>query len=110
MVVMWSNDLMFKSKVRASAGASPITFVGTLEQLVTRLDEGGVSRVLVDMDVNTSDLAAAMIDIVAHANGAELVIFGSHARTDVFDAAKAAGFHRTLARSQFVKNLPNWLA
>ncbi|MBZ0272398.1 hypothetical protein K8I61_10200 [bacterium] len=109
MIVMWSNDLMFKSKVRESAGSAAIEFAGTLDQLLERLAEGGVRRVLVDMDVRSEDLPADLARIAAGAGGAQLVIFGSHKNVEMMTIAREAGFHKTLARSQFVSRLSEYL-
>lgn len=110
MVILWSNDLLFKSKVRNAAGDAPVAFAGALPQLVERLAAGDITRVIVDMDVNTSDLMGDLARVVEAAKGAELVIFGSHMRVDIMEAARGLGFHKALARSAFVRDMPYYVA
>ncbi len=80
----------------------------SLDALRARLDEGHDGTVLIDLD---AQVAVAAIELCREADGRpKTIAFGSHVRTDLFDAARAAGADEVLARSAVVKRLPSLLA
>jgi len=117
MIVYCAKDLMFETRIRATAEALgvPTRGVAHAAALQRRLDgvadgklNEPVQAVFIDLDLG--DAAAAMIRQVKGANAAIPVIaFGSHVATDVLQAARDAGADAVMARGQFVVELPGLL-
>ena len=96
-VLLICNDLFFGSKITGAAAQAGIKVVldssATLEQLGNELCTG----VVLDMNhpgASPGSIAAAAPDDL------KLLAFGPHVRTELFEAASAAGFE-TVSRGQF---------
>jgi hypothetical protein len=127
MIVYACSDLIFATKVRATAEALAIATRPTrdaeaLRRRLNRVDDGKgndpVTGVIIDLDLG--DAALALIRQVAADPGPagtsgppaprpQVVAFGSHAATALLDSARAAGADFVLPRSQFTANLPTIL-
>ena len=110
-IVAAVNDLMFGSRIRAAAQQAGVSavFVRSVEALLA-----GAARadlILLDLDTRWLDAPAGIAALKADAATASIpiVAFGSHVDGAALIAARAAGADRTLARSAFVKALPELL-
>lgn len=101
-VVFISDDLMFGSKVAAAASASPLDVTTCMSQSValTRLAEGDVRYVIVDLNgpADLDQLAEAISGMPEPKPVS--VAFGPHVQVDRLAAARAAGFDRVITQSQ----------
>ena len=112
MVIAVVDDLLFGSKIRSAAQAAgvDISFVHGREAVATAIRDGDPDLVLVDLEGQSGN-AIEMIRLIRAETGprVRIVAFGSHVNVDRLQAAKQAGCDQALARSAFVKVLPNLL-
>jgi CheY-like chemotaxis protein len=105
------NDLMFTSRVRAAGDAAGVTthFVRTPADLAARAPEADL--ILLDLETRWLDGSATirMLKENPATAGIGIVAFASHVLGDALTAAREAGADRVLARSAFVKQLPDLL-
>jgi CheY-like chemotaxis protein len=110
-VVAVVDDLMFGSRIRAAAKQAGVraVFVRNAEDLVSRA--AGADLVLLDLNTRWLDAPAAVRSLKANAATAtvRVVAFGPHVEGDALTAARKAGADQVLARSAFVKLLPDLL-
>ena len=102
------SDLIFSTKISSTARSlgAEVCIVGTVDQLAARLASHSDDLVLIDLDAPGLNLSRA-IDICRQAaHRPRTVAFGSHVRSDLFAAARAAGADEIMARSAFVSKLP----
>jgi CheY-like chemotaxis protein len=108
-VIALVDDLLFLSRIReaGSRAGVEVRAVRGASDLVSAARHGG-RLVLVDADSERLPWRAAVAALRAEpALGALPVIaFVSHVRADRAEAARDAGASRVLARSAFVKELP----
>jgi CheY-like chemotaxis protein len=112
-LVAFVDDLMFLSRIREAARAAGVD-VKTARGVDGLVDAArdGASLVLVDADSERLPWREAVAALRATPELASLpvVAFLSHVRADRAEAARAAGATRVLARSAFVKELPQLVA
>jgi len=101
-IVAFVPDLMDRSKV-AAAAEGQVRFLATPGDLVTAATEAD----LVIVDLGRPALLAVLGEVVA--GGARVVAFGSHVDRDTLAAARLAGCHDVLARSEFFTDIAHWL-
>jgi CheY-like chemotaxis protein len=105
------RDLMFGSRIRAAAGQAGVSavFVRTAADLMARA--ASADLMLLDLETPWLDAPAVIAALKADSATATVpvVVFGSHVEADALVAARAAGADRALARSAFVKLLPELL-
>jgi CheY-like chemotaxis protein len=110
-VVVVVDDLMFGSRVRAAAQQAGVSasFVRSTDDLVARA--AGANLVLLDLNTRWLDAPAAIRSLKADAATASVpvVAFGPHVDGEALTAARDAGADRVLARSAFVRLLPELL-
>ena len=118
MIVYACRDLIFATKIRATAAAlglasRPVRDAAALHQRLTCVDDGkghaAVTGVLIDMDLGDAALALIRQARTPTPGGAGVpgvVAFGAHVATDLLGAARDAGADFVLPRSQFTANLP----
>jgi DNA-binding response OmpR family regulator len=108
-VLVLCDDLMFTSKVTATARAHGLAAVvaRTPAAAVTKAPPAGC--VLVDLHLPGLDLPAFLASLRT-VSSATTIGFGSHVDVDTLKAARTAGCDRVLPRSQFVKELETGLA
>ena len=102
-VLVLCDDLLFWSRIQGAARAAGVPLV--------RLRAGsaapeGVRRVLVDLQATSLD---PFVLPETQGEGPELVAFASHVDLTDQERARKAGFHRVLAWSAFVRELPDLL-
>ena len=112
-ILVVCSDLMFSAKIR-EAGLSPgaaLEFVGTPEKYDEALQNFRVVLLLVDLHHQTLG-GAASHDLVkklrasAKNKGAYAMAWGAHTEVDLLKGAERAGFDKVLARSSFVREMP----
>ena len=112
VVVAVVNDLMFGSRIRAAAqhANAEVIFVRTAADLVARAADAAL--VLLDLDTRWLDAPAAITALRSDTVTARksIVAFGPHTDADALERARTAGADRVLARSGFVKALPDLMA
>ena len=110
-VVLAINDLIFETKVRATAQAMGVAVrcVRSTTELTMQLEAGAVSLVVIDLNT-VSDAIDAVRMAVAHDRSPKVLAFVSHVDLDLAQQARDAGAHDVLPRSRFVVELPAILA
>jgi CheY-like chemotaxis protein len=109
-VTVVAADLLFSSRIRAAAEqlGVQIQFARSDEQLYASAVVADL--VILDLDARWLDAPAAIRHLAQAASKVPIVAFVSHVRADAIQAARDAGADRVLARSAFVRMLPDILA
>lgn len=108
------GDLLFAARIRGAAeqtGASVETIASARTDVLARARELRPARILLDLDARWLD-AAQLIRALKEdeaVRGVPVIAFVSHVREDAIAAAREAGADRVLARSAFVRQLPELL-
>jgi len=106
-------DLIFASRIRGAADAQgvPVQVVRSADELLARARAAPPRLVLVDLEARAADPAGTIARLRATPEGAgvPIIAFGAHVNRDAIEAARAAGATRVLARSAFVRELPELL-
>lgn len=107
-IAVVAADLLFASRIRAAADAAGIRarFARTDSELLDAA--AAADLIIVDLDARWFD-SSTSIQRLKQQHPTPIVAFVSHVRTDAIEAARAAGADRVLARSAFVKLLPEIL-
>jgi hypothetical protein len=103
-VLVMVRDLMFCSRITATAGAANVPFKVIRDPAKLAGEIG--DRLIVDLNQPQTITAAADW---RRATGRAVIGFVSHVDSETIAAAKAAGLDRVMARSQFVQLLPTLL-
>jgi len=102
--------MIFAARIRAAAAAAgrPVVLLTGGDGLVSRVRSAVPGLLLIDLDARWLDAAALISALKADpaTAGVPVVAFGSHLRTEALAAARAAGAELVLARSVFVRKLP----
>jgi CheY-like chemotaxis protein len=108
VVAVVAADLIFASRIRAAAAAAGMRtlFARSDDELMEAAAQADL--ILLDLDARWLDPSAS-IPRLRQDHTTPIVAFVSHVRTDAIEAARAAGADRVLARSAFVKQLPDIL-
>jgi CheY-like chemotaxis protein len=103
------SDLLFESKITATARAlgATVVVVRAVEAATAKL--GGASGLVVDLNSDGGDALALIRTARAKQPELSIVAFVSHIQVDLARAARAAGADEVLARSAFVQRLPEIL-
>jgi CheY-like chemotaxis protein len=103
-VAVVAADLIFAARIRAAANAAGVRarFARTDSELLDAAADADL--VIVDLDARWVDPSQS-IQRLKQA-GKPIVAFVSHVRAAAIEAARAAGADRVLARSVFVRLLP----
>lgn len=105
------TDLLFGARIRAAAQAKgvEVTVLRTPAELIGAAVERAPRRILIDLDARAYD----SVDVIRSLKGdartrdVDVVAFVSHVREEAIRAARDAGADRVLARSAFVRQLPD---
>lgn len=101
--VMISDDLIFISRVTATARAK-----GKTVQAVKTVAEAATQSVPVYI-VDLNYLRGELPDLISLRPGARIIGYGSHVDSDTLKAARKAGCHDVMPRSQFAERLESHL-
>jgi hypothetical protein len=96
-VLFICNDLFFGSKITNAAGPAGVRLVTDSSGSLESMSDAGCLGVI--LDLNHPNASPATVAKQA-GDGLRLLAFGPHVRTELFEAAKAAGFE-TVTRGQF---------
>ena len=113
MVLAVVDDLLFQSKIRATAQASgrEITFVRRRDAAIAAMTGRRPDLVILDLDRDALDPIGLIGEMKQAPELAAIPIvgFGSHVQTARLQSAREAGCDRVMARSGFVAALPELL-
>jgi CheY-like chemotaxis protein len=114
MILAVLDDLLFTSKVRATAASLgvPVAFARSSQGALDEMRRQAPRLVIFDLNNPRTDplgTVAAMRADEALA-GIPTVGYASHVQTEVIEAARKAGVGEVLARSAFTQRLPEILA
>jgi CheY-like chemotaxis protein len=107
------TDFFFATKLKEAAKAqgAEVVFATSLEDVVAKVASAGAGLVLLDLDGRDYSRIDTLRALKAdpRTRGAKTVGYLPHVRADLKAQAEAAGCQRVLARSAFVKLLPDLL-
>lgn len=104
------DDLFFAVRIRETARRAGVEIeVLPSARLGDRTALGGIDAVILDLSVSSAlDVLRALKSAPATAS-AQVIGFASHVATETIATARAAGCDQVLARSAFVRQLPDLL-
>jgi CheY-like chemotaxis protein len=112
-VLAAAADLLFAARIRAAAEAAQTELrpVRAGDDIVALARASSARLVLLDLDARWLDAPVAIAALKGDPATAHIpvVAYVSHVREDAIAAARAAGADRVLARSAFVRLLPELL-
>jgi hypothetical protein len=105
------RDLMLRSRIEAAAEAAgvEVAFAATYDRLRALAAEAPITTVFADLSDTSFNPEATARELTTACPQASLIGFASHIDLKPLAAARAAGFARTLSRSEFVSQLPDLL-
>lgn len=113
-VLAVTADLLFAARIRAAAEQAGValTVARSGEDVAALVREHQPRLLLLDLDARWLDAPAVIRELKGDAGTAAVpvVAYVSHVREAAIAAARAAGAERVLARSAFVRLLPELLA
>ncbi len=114
MILAIVDDLMFTSKIRATATqlGVPVTFARSPEAALAEMARNRPSLVIFDLNNPRTDPLGTVATMKADPALADIrtVGFVSHVQTELIKQAQEAGVTEVLARSAFTARLPEILA
>jgi DNA-binding NarL/FixJ family response regulator len=105
-------DLMFGSKVAATARAHGVDYRGARSLAGLREASGDPALVVIDLEAELpdGDPIEAVAESVRRRPSATVVAFAGHLLTDRLEAARRAGAHEVLSRGGFSGRLESMMA
>lgn len=103
-VLLVADDLMLTSDVSGYATMQQVPFTNVrADELLSWLQNSGEDhRVLLLIDLSTPNLNAPILTEAAqHDCVVQVIGYGPHVKTDLFDAARDAGLQNLMSRGQF---------
>jgi CheY-like chemotaxis protein len=114
MILVAVDDLLFSSKIRATAKGVgvDIMFARTPAEILTQARSLKPSLVIFDINSDKADAINTVAALKAdpELKGIPTTGFVSHVNTALIEAARGAGMDDVMARSAFAANLPQILA
>lgn len=109
-VLFVSSDLMFRSRIDDAARHAGVDLrvARSAEQLERQLNAGAPDLVIVDLEMETMDAAAAIRRLREGVDGPgrRIVAYAGHTNVSAIENGRAAGAGVVLARSGLVAQLP----
>jgi DNA-binding NarL/FixJ family response regulator len=113
MVVAAVDDLLFSSKIRATAKqvGVDLTFARTPDEILARVRELKPSLVIFDLNCAKTSPVETIARLKADPDGAGVrtLAFASHVHVELIEAAREAGADDVLPRSAFAGRLADIL-
>lgn len=104
------HDLMFSSKVTASARGRPIEWLKRGSKVVEQVSASRPDVLLIDLASPQLDAVNAIREIKGGDCKATTVIgYVDHTREDLIEAARAAGCDQVMSKGEFARRLPELL-
>ena len=114
MVLALVDDLMFRSKIKSTAGqlGVRVVFVASRDSALAVMQSEAPALVVLDLNNARTHPLGTIAAIKRDKALAPIPVVGfvSHVDVATIDAAKAAGLDEVLARSAFTMKLPDLLA
>lgn len=114
MVLVAVDDLLFSSKIRATAKAAgvPLAFARTPDDILQQARLAQPALVIFDLNSAKADQLASIAALKREPSlaGIRILGFASHVHTELIAAARQAGADDVLPRSSFAVHLPAILA
>jgi DNA-binding NarL/FixJ family response regulator len=106
MVLAAVDDLLFSSKIRATAKqvGVDVAFARTPDDILARVRELKPSLAIFDLNSSKTD-PVRVIGLLKADGGPRTIAFASHVHVDLIQAAKSAGADEVLPRSAFAARL-----
>jgi len=110
MILAAVDDLLFSSKIRATARqlGVDVTFARTPDDILTQIRDLKPSLAIFDLNSGKTD-PVRVIGLVKAESSVRTIAFASHVHVDLIDAARAAGADQVLPRSAFAAHLADIL-
>ena len=108
MILTLIPDLMMRSKVDVAANhyGLPVRHARSEDAFREALRDGGLDLILVDLDADDDiEAMARVIDDTRRESMGAVVGFCSHVKTELIQAARAAGAHSVMANSTFAASV-----
>jgi DNA-binding NarL/FixJ family response regulator len=109
MVLVAVDDLLFSSKIRATARQAgvDVAFARSPQEVLDRARSARPSLVIFDLNSGKTDPVTTIASLKADPDLASIrtLGFASHVHTDLIAAARRAGADQVLPRSAFAGNL-----
>ena len=109
MVLVAVDDLLFSSKIRATARLAGVDllFARSRDEILTQARAAKPALVIFDLNSGKTDPVETIAALKADPglSGIRTVAFASHVHADLIAAAREAGADRVLPRSAFAGNL-----
>ncbi|MBI4166601.1 MAG: hypothetical protein HY508_12790 [Acidobacteria bacterium] len=112
MILTVVEDLIFLSKIEETAKALSVAIGPSgIADAVARLRAGTARGLLIDLNHRSGRAVELIEQLKSDPATANITVVGflSHVQADLADSARAAGCDMVLARSAFVKQLPQLL-
>jgi DNA-binding NarL/FixJ family response regulator len=113
MVLAAVDDLLFSSKIRATAKAAGVelAFARSPQEIIEQARTQKPSLVIFDLNSGKTDPVATIAALKADPALASIrtLAFASHVHTDLIASARKAGADQVLPRSAFAANLAELL-
>jgi DNA-binding NarL/FixJ family response regulator len=113
MVLVAVDDLLFSSKIRATAKqlGVDLAFARSPDEIVSRARELRPSLAIFDLNSGKTDplRTIGLLKSDAEAGAIRTIAFASHVHVDLIDAARLAGADEVLPRSAFAARLADIL-
>jgi DNA-binding NarL/FixJ family response regulator len=111
MVLAAVDDLLFSSKIRATAKqvGVDVTFARTPDDILARVRELKPSLAIFDLNSGKMDPIRLIELLKAEEGSVRTIAFASHVHVDLIQAAKRAGADEVLPRSAFAARLADIL-
>ena len=102
------HDLMFSSKVTASARGKPIEWLKRGTKVADQVQASKPDVLLIDLASPQLDAVNAIRQI-KQAGGVTVIGYVDHTREDVIQAAREAGCDQVMSKGEFARRLPELL-
>ena len=107
-IVFLTNDLMFSSQATSIAQQQgrELAVVADVNQVTDRVSTGGISLVIVDLNMPGLDIEDAVEAIRRGSEEKVLILaYASHVHEAKLDAARSAGCDEVISRGQFSREM-----
>jgi DNA-binding NarL/FixJ family response regulator len=109
-IVAAIHDLMFSSKVNAAAQGKPISWVPRGTPPADHVAKEKADVLLIDLDARHFDAIEAVRAVKAARPAVVVIGYVGHEKTDIIEAARAAGADQVMAKGEFARRLPELLS
>ena len=110
MILAAVDDLLFSSKIRATAKqiGVEVAFARSPEDILTQVRDLKPSLAIFDLNSTKTD-PVRVIGLVKAESAVRTIAFASHVHVDLINAARSAGADEVLPRSAFAAHLADIL-